>query len=282
MAEGIHTMASTPLIDDSKVISTQAQPPGEQYAEPEGQAPAGESKAAQDELILGKFKNVDDLAKSYQELESFRGRQSSELGDLRKQNDLLAKNLELLQQNMQAPKGKEESKPAAPDWDQQLADIQRQVDSGEIDISQALRMTSEITTSRALSLAEQKYQQYDQQKQARSIQQKFMEEHPDFNTFLQSPERQALRQSNPLHDDFSAYWNWKAVQNEQSAKTAAEEAYNRGKSEIEKVAQGAQAAGRVMQTPGSGVRNANPPAKPMSDYDIKQSMAAALGKARGR
>lgn len=41
----------------------------------EGQAPS--------ELILGKFKSVEDLTKAYKELEKFQGTQSKELGELR-------------------------------------------------------------------------------------------------------------------------------------------------------------------------------------------------------
>ena len=38
------------------------------------------------ELILGKFKNVDELAKAYTELQRFQGENSKELGELRKES----------------------------------------------------------------------------------------------------------------------------------------------------------------------------------------------------
>ena len=41
------------------------------------------------ELILGKFKSVDDLTKAYQELEKFHGTQANELGNLRQNAFLL-------------------------------------------------------------------------------------------------------------------------------------------------------------------------------------------------
>lgn len=40
-------------------------------------------------LILGKFKSVDELTKAYQELQKHQGKCSDELGNLRKQSDLL-------------------------------------------------------------------------------------------------------------------------------------------------------------------------------------------------
>lgn len=52
-----------------------AEAPGEAVETPEEETPA---------LIGGKFKSVDDLLKSYQELESDRGRLGNEIGELRK------------------------------------------------------------------------------------------------------------------------------------------------------------------------------------------------------
>lgn len=42
-----------------------------------------EKEAPSSELILGKFKSVEDLTKAYQELEKYQGIQSQELGELR-------------------------------------------------------------------------------------------------------------------------------------------------------------------------------------------------------
>lgn len=41
------------------------------------------------ELILGKFKNVDELAKAYSELQKFQGESSKELGELRKESSAM-------------------------------------------------------------------------------------------------------------------------------------------------------------------------------------------------
>lgn len=49
---------------------------------------SGESSKKEDpveELILGKFKSVDDLAKAYEELQRHQGQNSEELGNLRKE-----------------------------------------------------------------------------------------------------------------------------------------------------------------------------------------------------
>ena len=43
-----------------------------------------ENSAPQQELILGKFKSVEDLSKAYEELQKYQGKASEELGNLRK------------------------------------------------------------------------------------------------------------------------------------------------------------------------------------------------------
>ncbi|MCQ2740045.1 MAG: hypothetical protein MJ237_07450 [bacterium] len=46
----------------------------------------GQSNDPSDDLILGKFKNTDELIKAYQELQKHQGENSKELGELRKSN----------------------------------------------------------------------------------------------------------------------------------------------------------------------------------------------------
>ena len=59
----------------------------------EGQAEAATVAEAPSELILGKFKSVEDLSKAYQELEKHQGLQSEELGILR-QNSAMFKGVQ--------------------------------------------------------------------------------------------------------------------------------------------------------------------------------------------
>ena len=47
-------------------------------------------KDPSDELILGKFKSVDELAKAYSELQKFQGESSKELGELRKESSSMS------------------------------------------------------------------------------------------------------------------------------------------------------------------------------------------------
>ena len=56
------------------------------------QTEEGQAQTAPSEMILGKFKSVEDLSKAYQELEKHQGVQSEELGALR-QNSVMLNNI---------------------------------------------------------------------------------------------------------------------------------------------------------------------------------------------
>lgn len=56
------------------------------------QTEEGQAQTAPSEMILGKFKSVEDLSKAYQELEKHQGVQSEELGALR-QNSVMINNI---------------------------------------------------------------------------------------------------------------------------------------------------------------------------------------------
>jgi hypothetical protein len=247
--------------------------------EPQGQAPiqpnAADAQAAQEQLLLGKFKSPDELAKAYSELEQRFGKQSGEVGELRRQQQILFGQLEggKGQQGGQA----KATAPAQPDFDAQLADIQAKVDEGEISIAEALKLSSEVSANKAAILATQQMQQYQQQQQAQQVQTQWLEQNPDYTQFVGSPEHAAIMKANPLHDDFSAYYAWKAEQ-------AAAQAYEKGKAEVQSLAQGAEAGRKVLAGQGATIRQNNPAQVPAWKYDpesTKAKMMATLDKIRG-
>ena len=72
---------------DEILQESQQEPQVDNSAELTQQNQEGQANDAPSELILGKFKSVDDLTKAYEKLEKFQGLQSQELGKLRQQNN---------------------------------------------------------------------------------------------------------------------------------------------------------------------------------------------------
>ncbi len=74
------------MVDNSKIEQVEENEPVSKEVQEEGQS--FESEKPEDpteELILGKFKSVDDLKKAYEELQKHQGKTSEELGSLRKE-----------------------------------------------------------------------------------------------------------------------------------------------------------------------------------------------------
>lgn len=94
--------------------------------------------------------------------------------------------------------------------EQQLADLQAQAEAGEITYSEMIRQTAPLIEQRATMKVKQDLQQEEEAKQIRGAQDAFLAENPDFMEFAKSPEAQAIRQANPILDNVSAYYAFKA------------------------------------------------------------------------
>ena len=229
--------------------------------EPSVQEPADEPAKAQ------------DWEMRYKQLEKKLGEQGNELGTMRQQNQELQNALQQMQQS-QTPAAQEQ----AQDLQSQLQGIRAKLDEGDLSPDEALFETAQIVAQmsrmEAEQIADQRLQKFQQDSEADRVLSRFHEQYPDFEELRQNGVLGEVKKQLPgLHDDFSAYFEYKA-------KTSADEAYERGKKEMEKLAQGDAAAGKVLSKPGNTIRQKNQ--QPLSSpRDVKSSMADALKRARG-
>ena len=227
---------------------------------------------AEPKLFAGKYKSTDDLENAYSELETRLGKQGGELGDLKKQNQALNEQLASLQ-SAQAGKEKAETKQDA-DYQTKIDDIYEQIDNGKISLEEGLRQSNALTAALVETMSAQKASQTVKQvlaeKDAENVQKQFLKDHPDFTELQKSGAFEALKQSNPLHDDFSAYFAIKAAQ-----------AKEEGKAELERLQKGAIPASKVLNNNGSAIRQQSiRPAKILDRAEMRDSMSAALSKVR--
>lgn len=250
------------------------EPDEEVYDDPEGGeghagGEEGEPAAAGEE---GAGDDTPNWEERYKQLEKKLGEQGNELGTMRQQNQELQQALQQMQQS-QTPEGQEQSR----DLQSQLQDIRKQMDEGELSPDEAMFQTAQITSEMARMEAEQiadaKLQKFQQDAEADKVLSQFHRQYPDFEESRQTGTLEEVKKQLPgLHDDFSAYF-------EHKARTAADEAYERGKKEMEKLAQGDAAAGKVLSKPGNTIRQKNQ--QPLtSDKDVKQSMMDRLKAVR--
>jgi hypothetical protein len=74
---------------------------------------------------------------------------------------------------------------------------------------------------------------------------------------VQSGELAAIRAQNPMHDNLSAFYEWRAVKARTEAEQAVKDAFEKGRNETANLAAGADATKRVLGKSGSEARTQN-------------------------
>lgn len=236
-----------------------------------------------DQPILGKYKTQEDLIKAHQELESRLGSQGSELGDLRKQSEfLMQQNQALMDKLGTASKSDKKNDAAAPDFDAQIKDLADKVESGDLDVASALRQQAALTVNKMGQVLDDKLAQAKTQSEANKIKEKFLGDHPDFAEMQKSGRLAQIRAANPIHDDLSAYLEIKRQEAVADVDTKIKAAVEQGRIEGAKLAQGADAAGRVQGKNGaSPARSATTIQNPRNEGELLQGMMTHLQTSRG-
>jgi len=216
------------------------------------------------------YESPEALAKAYGELEGKLGEQGSELGTLRAANKTLTEGIEAERQAKEA--AKEEG---ATDYESQLKEIYTQVNAGDITVEDAMQqsnaLTAEAAASRAVEVATERFETTLQDRDAKAIQDQFLKDNPDFEEIRNSGKLEPFKKaSGGMHDDFSAYFAFKA--------TTAHEA---GKKEAAKLAAGDEKTKTVLTKPGESIQQTNKPKTPLSETETEESMLAALKQPPG-
>lgn len=219
------------------------------------------------EPILGKFKTQDDLATAYSELEKKFGQQGTDLGAQKQMNTMLMEQARARQAQDNTPATEQEIDTF--DYDAQMMDLQNAVEEGELPIEKALVKASNLAAENATRSALSKYQEMTAAQQQQAAQQSFLDNNPDFLELQQTGQLEPIKRALPgMHDDFSAFYAFKA----QQVAAAAEEKQN-----VDRIADGDKRTEKVLQKPGGTAKNIGRSPTKMSDYDLKQSMLASLG-----
>ena len=229
-------------------------------------------------------KSRDDIIKSYASLETKIGEQGEELGKTRGE----LKESQAVQQKMSGQieamedMGKPVAKKEEPvrDFDKDLDKITKQIDEGEIELSEGIRRSSEITRERTLDEARGIYTELDQEREASRTIDGFKKDNADFEELRVSGVLDTIRRQNPMHDDFSAYYAFKAQQAVGAQATATEEAYQKGLTEKQSLAEGVNVTDGVLKKPGSEMRQPTTPQGPMTGEQRRASMLTALKRSR--
>lgn len=242
---------------DDKVTPSEVEDTGtvevEETGETEEQAPEQEQQEAAEKLYANKYKSPEDLEKAYISLQSKIGQRANELSELRTSNQQLSEQVSKIAQ-MYEQQQQQEAAPAV-DYNEQANQIYKAVDTGEIELGEGLRRLDEIRQNQYAEISKNQGEAvltemqaaYQADLRARDEQKmidEFHKKEPRFREFAESGAMEELMSSNPMHNELSAYYEWKAQQ-----------AFEDGRKQEEKVRSGSAPAKRVSGAPGSAIKD---------------------------
>lgn len=217
-----------------------------------------------------------DYEKSYKELQSKFGEHSNLVGSLKQENKTMMEKLANLEKQAAAREESARNEEPPTDYEKMLREVSRKYDDGDMTFEQAMLESNSITRQQAqaemqgqmkglLDQTTNAFQTELQNRDSNAVVQKFHEANPDFQQLQQSGDLQRIMDQEPMHDEFSAYWAHKAT-------IARQEALD----EAARVKAGSENASKVLADPGSSMQHQRKSGRPLSESEMKASMAASL------
>ena len=247
---------------------------------------AGTEEGAEIQPIIPgtSFKTPEEAAKGYSELKQLVDRQGNDLGYARKQLDQTQK---MLQESMQKPT---EAKAPGPDYDGELAKIDKSIASLDLDDDDYSKSLSKLNReARSLEAkkvetrtAEKMMKQFEKtltERDSQQSKQQWLDSNPDFNSDeMQSAIQQKMTADRSgMIDPILAY---REIQQEQmSGQLKAEQEKSAALEERLKLKEGAQQTGKVITKGQSTQATTNKPK--LKGADLDAAMNEAYNNASG-
>jgi len=236
-------------------------------AKPDKQPDEGKKK---EEQTFGQFKTAEELAKGYSDLEKKFGTQGKELGTLRNE---VAQHRAALAERDKADKQKQEP---ITDYDAKLNEIYEKLEVGDISVTEAVKqsnaLTAEMTMAKAVAESNKRTQEILIDKDAETAESEWHRDHPDYAEVVASGVLQPYIDKNPiLVDETVAYFQYKADQR-----------FEEGKAEAERIAKGADIADTVVKEPGGLAPRTPTRQEPLSEDKMLAAQMETLKKMRGQ
>ena len=144
----------------------------------------------------------------------------AQLGEMRQQMELLAR-----QSGQTDTKGNS--------LEDEFAALQQKLEDGDISMAEALAKQRELIEVGAQQRIESYLSQQQRETEAKRLQDEFLKANADFVELRDSGELAPILAANPLHDNLSAYYAFKAQQAEQAREAAVKDAVAKAVKETE-------------------------------------------------
>ena len=210
---------------------------------------------------------IAQLEKMLNDSKGMIGKQSNEVGTLRKQLEEM--------KMAQTPKG--------PTIEEQIDSISDQMEAGDLGLKEGNRMIAQLSAQLGKQSAMSEFSQQKDNERVVGIQQKFLKDNPDFEELRANGMLQPYLEADPLADEYVAFKQFKADEKIKNLEAEYQVKIAAAKEEGAKLAQGAEAAGQVIGKNGSTARAAVSVPKPFtSRQDAETAMLATLQGMRSK
>jgi hypothetical protein len=240
--------------------NTQEAPAQEANAEPGTENPKGASGETESSRI-------EKLEKMLHDSRAMIGRQSTEVGALRQK-------LEGSLQPAAAP---------GPSIDEQIDLISERIENGDVSLKDGNRLIAQLSAKMGAETALNSINQRQQKERVLGIQQKFLSDNPDFQELRDNGTLQQYLDADPMADEYVAFKQYKADERVKSLEADYAAKITAAKEEGAKLAQGANATGKVLGKSGSAARAAVSAPKPFKNtQEASAAMLAQLQAMRSK
>ena len=159
--------------------------------------------------------------------------------EITKQNREMKQALAEMRQQMEAlAKGKPGDQAQEVDLESQFAEISQKLEDGDLSLSQAMEQQRRLIEQSSQKQLESVMQKQQREAETARIKERFLSDNPDYTEVLESGELDPIMDSNPIHDEVSAYYahKWEAEKqaNEKAVKTAVDKAVKETEARLRK------------------------------------------------
>ena len=218
-------------------------------------------------------KSAKELLSILMEGEKFQGKQSSDIGELRKMVEKLSAEV--------SKGGAKDAEPVDP-YTAKTTQLEADLDQGKItpaEYAKSLAALNEVRTSQIVQSELQKAQAATQEQAATN---QYLEMNPDFMSLQESGALDKIKAQFPVHDNVSAYEFAKRLEVQAENESLKTQLMALKKEQADAIAAGKEGTKKVLQQPGTGTKVSTPQRsrRSLSENDAVDSMLASMQRTR--
>ena len=225
-------------------------------------------------------KSAAELIEALKQKEVFRGRQTSEIGELRDAVKTMAEQNRLLMEKLSA--GAPAQQQGDP-YNTAVAKLEADVEEGRITPTEFTKLIAELNQVKTEQIVQSALQQSQKATAQQTVEQQYLDTNPDFSDLKAQGIMDRIIQQNPIHDNVSAYEFYKRLEAQAEVESLRTEIASLKKAQASSIAAGKEGTRKVLSQPGvtpPAQKTQNQNRKSLNEGAATQSMLDAMRRLR--